>query len=137
MTEEPDKPDEPDSLPKDGGDDNPQEEPIMPQATFIQEGRYIDHTPASPLASGDVVVQGDLVGVTLRPLAAGELGSLAVEGVFDFTKNTGVAYNVGVLLYWDDTNNIVTTTASGNKPIGKVVRAAATADTLVQVRLSQ
>jgi predicted RecA/RadA family phage recombinase len=109
----------------------------MPQATFIQEGKYIDHTPVGALASGDVVVQGDLVGVTLRPIAAGELGSLAVDGVFDFTKNTGVAYTIGTILYWDDTNNVVTTTSAGNKQIGKVVRAAGTTDTLARVRLSQ
>ncbi len=109
----------------------------MPQATFIQEGKYIDHTPIGALASGDVVVQGDLVGITLRPIAAGELGSLAVDGVFDFTKNTGVAYTVGTILYWDDTNNVVTTTSAGNKQIGKVVRAAGTTETSVRVRLSQ
>jgi predicted RecA/RadA family phage recombinase len=109
----------------------------MPQATFISDGKYIDHTPAGALASGDVVVQGDLVGVVERPLSAGEAGALAVDGVFDFTKNTGVAYTVGTILYWDDTNNVVTTTASGNKQIGKVARAAASADTTVRVRLSQ
>jgi len=109
----------------------------MPQATFIQEGHYIDHTPVSALASGDVVVQGDLVGVTVRPLAAGEVGSIAVDGVFDFTKNTGVAFTVGTILYWDDTNNVVATTSAGNKSIGKVVRAAASADTTVRMRLSQ
>jgi len=43
----------------------------MPQATFIQDGKYIDHTPASAVQSGDVVVQGDLVGVVVRPRAAG------------------------------------------------------------------
>jgi predicted RecA/RadA family phage recombinase len=107
----------------------------MPQATFIQTGDYIDHTAGSALASGDVVVQGDLVGVTVRPLAAGELGSLAIEGVFDFTKNTGVAYTVGTLLYWDDTANVVTTVTTGNKLIGKVVRAASTTDTSVRMRL--
>ena len=109
----------------------------MPQATFIHEGHYIDHTPAGALASGDVVVQGDLVGVTVRPLAAGELGSLAVDGIFDFNKNIGVAFTVGTILYWDDTTNVVTTTSAGNKLIGKVVRAAVSADTVVRIRLSQ
>jgi predicted RecA/RadA family phage recombinase len=109
----------------------------MAQAVFVSDGKYIDHTPAGALASGDVVVQGDLVGVVLRPLSASELGALAVDGVFDFAKNTGVAYTVGTILYWDDTNNVVTTTASGNKQIGKVARAAASADTTVRVRLSQ
>ena len=109
----------------------------MAQATFVQDGRLIDHTPAGALAAGDVVVQGDLVAVTIRPLAAGEAGSLVTEGVFDFAKNTGVAYTVGQILYWDDTNNVVTATATGNKQIGKVVLAAATTDTTVRVRLSQ
>ena len=109
----------------------------MAQATFVMDGKSIDHTPAGALASGDVVVQGDLVGVVARPLAALEIGALCVEGVFDFAKNTGVAFTVGTILYWDDTNNVVTTTATGNKSIGKVVRAAASADTTVRVRLSQ
>jgi predicted RecA/RadA family phage recombinase len=50
----------------------------MPQATFIQEGHYIDHTPVSALASGDVVVQGDLVGVTVRPIALPSISSFHV-----------------------------------------------------------
>ena len=109
----------------------------MPQAGFVHEGKFIDHTASVALAAGDVVVQGELVGVAVRALGVGELGALAVEGVFDFAKNTGVAYAVGVILYWDDTNNVVTTTASGNKAIGKAVRAAATGDTTVRVRLDQ
>ena len=62
---------------------------------------------------------------------------MAVTGVYDFLKATNVAYSVGTILYWDDTNNVVTTTATGNKQIGKSVRAAASADTTVRVRLSQ
>jgi predicted RecA/RadA family phage recombinase len=109
----------------------------MAQAVFVHEGASIDYTPAADVAAGDVVVQGDLAGVAKLDIKAGKLGALAVEGVFDFAKNTGVAYTVGQILYWDDTNNVVTTTATGNKQIGKVVRAAATTDTTVRVRLSQ
>jgi predicted RecA/RadA family phage recombinase len=109
----------------------------MPQATFVAEGRQIDYTPAAAVAVGDVIVQGDLVGVVTRNLAANELGSLVVEGVYDFNKATNVAYTVGTILYWDDTNNIVTATATSNKTIGKVIRAAATTDTTVRMRLSQ
>ena len=109
----------------------------MPQATFVQEGCSIDYTPGADIAAGDVVVQGDLVGVAKLEIKSGKLGSLAVDGVFDFAKNTGVAYTVGTFLFWDDTANVVTTTATGNKMIGKVVRAAATTDTTVRVRMSQ
>jgi predicted RecA/RadA family phage recombinase len=109
----------------------------MPQATFVQDGCALDYSPGAAIAAGDVVVQGDLVGVAKRPIAANELGAIEVEGVFDFAKNTGVAYTVGQILYWDDTNNVVTATATGNKQIGKVIRAAATTDTTVRMRLSQ
>ena len=109
----------------------------MPQATYVHGGCAVDYTPGAAVAAGDVVVQGDLVGVVKRPIAANELGAVEVAGVFDFAKNTGVAYSVGTILYWDDTNNVVTTTATGNKQIGKSVRAAASADTTVRVRLSQ
>ncbi len=109
----------------------------MPQAIFAHEGAAIDYIPETDVAAGDVVVQGDLVGVARLDMKAGGLGVLAVTGVFDFAKETGIAYTVGTILYWDDTDNVVTTTTSGNKLIGKVVRAAATTDPTVRVRLSQ
>jgi predicted RecA/RadA family phage recombinase len=109
----------------------------MPQATFVLEGHKIDFTAAAAVAVGDVIVQGDLVGVVTRTLAIGELGSLIVEGVLDFNKLTNVAFTVGTILYWDDTNNVVTATATGNKAIGKVVRAAATTEPTVRIRISQ
>lgn len=109
----------------------------MPQAVFVHDGYAIDYTPGADVASGDVIVQGDLVGVVRFDIKANVLGALAVAGVFDFAKNTGVAYTVGQILYWDDTNNIVTSTATGNKLIGKVARAAATTDTSVRIRMSQ
>jgi len=40
----------------------------MPQATFVLEGDTIDYTAAAAVAGGDVVVQGDLVGVVTRTL---------------------------------------------------------------------
>jgi len=62
--------------------------------------------------------------------AAGALGSLAVAGVFDFATATGggTAITAGANVYWDDTNNVATTTATGNKLIGKCVTAAADAE---------
>jgi predicted RecA/RadA family phage recombinase len=111
----------------------------MPLVTFVQEGAFIDHTPASNLAAGAVVVQGDLVGVAKTPIAANTLGALAVEGVFDFPKASGAstAIAIGVSVYWNAGTQVATTTSSGNKLIGKTVRAAVDADTTVRVRMSQ
>jgi predicted RecA/RadA family phage recombinase len=111
----------------------------MAQAIFVHDGNAVDYTPGSAVAAGDVIVQGELVGVARTPIAANALGSLAVDGVFDFAKTTGggTAITAGDNVYWDDTNNVATTTATGNKLLGKCVRAAADADATVRVRMSQ
>lgn len=111
----------------------------MPQAVFVHEGASIDYTPGADVAAGDVVVQGDLVGVAKLDIKAGRLGALAVEGVFDFAKATGVgtAIAVGALVYWNDAANQATTVAAGNKQLGKSVRAAGDNDATVRVRLDQ
>ena len=108
-------------------------------ATFVHDGHSIDYTPTADVAAGAVVVQGELVGVARTPIAASALGSLAVVGVFDFPKATGAgtAITAGANCYWDAANQRATTTATGNKLIGKCVRAAADADATVRIRLSQ
>jgi len=113
----------------------------MPTAEFVQEGNAIDYTPASAVSAGDVVVQGDLVGVAKKDIEANQLGALAVAGVFDFAKESGggVTFSVGQKAYWDETNKVAVTTDGGgvNKYVGKAVAAAADADSMVRVRLEQ
>lgn len=108
-------------------------------AIFIQDGDSIDYTPGADVAAGAVVVQGDLVGVTKRAIPANTPGSLAVTGVFDFPKATGggTAIAAGINVYWNAAAQQATTTASGNKLIGKTTRAAADADATVRIRLLQ
>lgn len=109
-------------------------------ATFIHDGNSIDYTPSAAVAAGDVVVQGDLIGVARTPIAANALGSLAVRGVFEFAKaNPDATLTAGVLAYWDDTNKVATSdSASGaNKLLGKVVKAAGNTETVVRIRLHQ
>jgi predicted RecA/RadA family phage recombinase len=106
-------------------------------ATFIHDGNSIDYAPGSAVTAGAVVVQGELVGVAKVDIPANTLGALAVAGVFDFPKATGSGITAGALCYWDATNQRATTTATGNKLIGKCVKAAADVDTTVRVRMSQ
>lgn len=72
-------------------------------AKFVQEGGSIDYTPGADVLVGAVVVQADLIGVTQAPIKAGQVGSLAVTGVFDFNKAVGggSAIPAGTLTYWD------------------------------------
>jgi len=109
----------------------------MPQATFVIDGQHIDYTPTTAVAAGEVVVLGDLIGVAKSPIAANTRGALTVMGVFDFAKATGTAFPPGTIVYWDNTNKVVTATPTGNKLLGKVVRAAFPSDTTVRVRLQQ
>jgi predicted RecA/RadA family phage recombinase len=111
----------------------------MALAIFAHDGDSIDYTPTSDVAAGDVVVQGDMVGVARTPIVANAPGSLAVAGVFDFPKatTTGSAIAAGTKAYWDAAASVATATAGSNKLLGKTVKAAADADTTVRVRLSQ
>jgi predicted RecA/RadA family phage recombinase len=110
----------------------------MPQAVLAHEGRHIDFTPATAVASGDVVVQnGRVAGVANVDIEAGRQGALAVEGVFDFTKiNIGLSFAVGENVYWDDLNDRAVSTGAGNAYLGKCVRPAADTDSRVRVKLA-
>ena len=111
----------------------------MTQTTFIHEGRQIEFTPTVAVAAGQVVVNGDLVGIACGPIAANVAGTLIVDGVFDFPKQVGASTAVvlGTSLYWDVANQRATATATGNKLIGKCTRAATDAASAVRIRLSQ
>jgi predicted RecA/RadA family phage recombinase len=113
----------------------------MATARFIHDGHSIDYTPGSDVSAGDVIVQGDLVGIAKLDIAANALGALAVVGVFDFPKTAGVgeAIAVGVKVYWDVADTVAKTDdeTGANKYIGKTVKAAGDDDTTVLVRLDQ
>ena len=115
----------------------------MATARFIHDGKSIDYTPGTAVSAGDVVVQGELVGIAKLDMAAGQLGALAVTGVFDVAKAAGAGTDiaVGAKLYWNATDKRVETTsgdpAGTHKTLGKAVRAAATTDATVRVRLEQ
>ncbi len=113
----------------------------MAQAMFVHDGASIDHTPGADVTAGEVIVQGELVGVAKTPIAANAVGSLAVVGVFDFPKATGVgtAITAGATVYWDDVGDMATIDdgAGVNKLIGKCVMDAADADATVRIRMMQ
>jgi len=110
-------------------------------AKFVHEGASIDYTPGSDVLVGAVVVQAELVGVAQAPIKSGQLGSLAVAGVFDFPKVTGAssAISAGTNTFWDaGAQNATKNAASGaNKLIGKTVKTTVDADTVVRVRMLQ
>jgi predicted RecA/RadA family phage recombinase len=108
---------------------------------FIQRGDAVDYTPGADVSAGDVVVQGELVGVAKLDIQTGKLGALAVTGLFDFPKaaGAGTAIAAGTRVYWDEADQEAKADdeAGANKELGKTVKAAADEDVLVRVRLNQ
>ncbi len=113
----------------------------MALVTFIHDGNSVDYTPGSAVTAGQVVVQGELLGVAKVDIPANALGALAVTGVFDFPKATGGGSGIpaGAKVYWDVADNEAKTDdeTGANKLIGKCVRAAADADATVRIRMMQ
>ena len=113
----------------------------MAIAQFVQQGNSIDHTPASAVTAGDVIVQSDLIGIAQVDCVANQLGALAVVGVFDIDKATGAstAIAVGIKVYWDvaDQQAKADDEAGANKYLGKTIAAAGDDDATVRVRLEQ
>ena len=107
------------------------------KARYVQRGESIDFTPTSDVAAGDIVKLGNLVGVAKLDIKAGELGALALCGVYEI-ETAGAAIEAGAVVCVDpSTGKVCAEGASGAVKFGHAVAAAAATDTLVHVRLEQ
>jgi len=105
---------------------------------YVSAGDTITFTAAAAHNSGDGVLLGSLFGVAANDVAIGDQGVLRLEGVYSLPKAASQAWTVGAKVYWDDTNKVCTTTATGNKLIGVATAAVAggATDTTGTVRLN-
>jgi predicted RecA/RadA family phage recombinase len=88
--------------------------------------RTSDHTPGSAVSAGQVVVVGNTTRVAHRDIPAGTLGTLHDgEGLYDCKAQSSADIAAGVRVFWDNTNNVVTTTATGNLAFGFTAAAIA------------
>lgn len=109
--------------------------------TFIQEGKVLDYTAASAVKSGDVIAMGQLLGVALDDIAAGETGPVQVDGVWELPKLSTAVINQGESVNWDASANEFdansATPAAGDLTGGCVAAAdAANGDAVVWVKLN-
>lgn len=105
---------------------------------FKARGDVLTFTAAAAISAGDGVLQGSIFGVAPADIANGEVGLLNLGGVYELPKAASQAWTVGAKVYWDDTNDVCTTTASGNTLIGCAFAAVGSGagETLGQVRLN-
>ena len=107
------------------------------KARYVQRGESIDYTPETDVAAGDIIKVGSLVGVAKLDIKAGELGALALVGVYEVEGN-GTAVEAGAVVSVDPTTGKVCAEgASGAVKFGHAVQSAAATDATVLVRLCQ
>ncbi len=107
------------------------------KARYVQRGESIDYTPETDVAAGDIIKVGSLVGVAKLDIKAGELGALALVGVYEIATG-GAAVAIGALVSVDPaTGKVVAAGASGAGKFGHAVTAATASDATVNVRLTQ
>ncbi|MBI5940553.1 MAG: DUF2190 family protein [Caulobacterales bacterium] len=109
-------------------------------ARFIQDGDIVDHIPTVDLPLGAVVVLGSMVGVSHRPIPAGALGSLAIEGIWDLPVLPGGATTVGAPVFWEPDPQMATTDpaqAHTGLRCGILVRPLVAGDVTARVLLNR
>lgn len=105
--------------------------------TYVRDGKTLTYSNAgSAIASGDVVLMADTVGVAIADIAAttGQ-GAVQIEGVFNLAAAAG-AWVQGDNLYWDNSAKKFTKTASGSTLAGIAADTKASAATTGNVKLN-
>ena len=98
----------------------------MAEATFRHgDPQMVDYTPSSGnVSAGQVILVGNTTGWTCGiahvDITNNTLGALAAgNGVYEVTNLNNAAN--GTKVYWDDTNNKVTTVSTNNALFGFIV----------------
>lgn len=102
---------------------------------FISIGENVTVPAPAAVASGDVVVLGDLVGIASTDAATGDAVALVTRGVFELAKVGADAFAIGDAVYVRDADGLVSATATDNTRIGIAVSTAGNPSAVVRVRL--
>ncbi|WP_273281068.1 DUF2190 family protein [Pseudooceanicola atlanticus] len=92
---------------------------------FVQQGENVTLAAPYDVASGAGAKVGSIFGVAQHDAEEAADVVLARRGVYDLAKTSAQAWTVGAKVYWDDTNKVCTTVASGNTLIGAAMEVAA------------
>lgn len=104
---------------------------------YVFEGESLEVAAPYALTSGQAAQVGAaLFGVAASDAANGALVVLNTTGVFDINALATDTAAVGAVLYWDNSNRRLTTTATSNLYVGYAVAAKANGDTTARIRLS-
>jgi predicted RecA/RadA family phage recombinase len=104
--------------------------------TYRADGNHVRFTADADYSSGDGKLFTTMLGVIDADVANGDLGSASITGVHELPilASDNVAAP-GVILYWDDGNSRLTTTASTHKPVAKSTGLSGVGVATVEARL--
>ncbi len=103
---------------------------------YVQDGDKLDYTLTAAVSSGDVIEFADCIGVAAVDGVSGDVISVLMRGVVNIAKLSTDVFAVGDKVYWDATNNELTSTATSNIPVGVAAAAAANGTTTANVLLN-
>ena len=92
---------------------------------FVQNGAVVEVPAPYAVSSGGGALVGSIFGIAQADAESGATVALVRSGVFTHAKTSAQAWTVGAKLYWDDTNKVFTTAASGNTLVGVAMSVAA------------
>ena len=103
---------------------------------YIQPGDTLTIPAPAAVLSGGVVIAGDIRGIAQGDAISGAPVDVSTRGVWELPKVAANAFTLGAKVYWNGTDALATTTASGNTLLGVAVEAAAADTATVKLRLS-
>ena len=103
--------------------------------SFRGQGHRSDYTNGTSVAvaSGDVVVLGNEIGIAVTAVAVGATGTLERSGVHELDALAAGAWVDGAQLYWDAAQLELTAVVAANPLAGKAWGAKVALTTVAQV----
>lgn len=107
----------------------------MSQASYWQRGESLDYpnTTTKKIEAGTVIGLVTRIGVIGCDIAPGEMGSIEMVGVFEFTKTGTDAIPMGTAVYFDGTG--ITATTGSATPAGYAAESVSAEASTIKVKL--
>jgi predicted RecA/RadA family phage recombinase len=102
---------------------------------LVQSGNVVDMVATASVASGDVVMKGEMIAVALGAAAIGEPFAGMLCGAFEVPKASADTFTQGDVVYWDNTAKQMTSVSTDNKKAGYAWVDAGAGDVEMQVCL--
>ena len=102
---------------------------------YVQEGKTLTVVAPYSLQSGGGALIGGIFGVAAESAPIGGSVDLTVAGVFYLPKDAS-PFTMGQAVYWNDSAQQITATATANTLIGVAIQPAASAALTATVRLN-